>query len=283
MSSFTNNIYGADRINQSFAILGGATAQSYGAVGLNKPSTDVESFSTVLDQVTNMPSEGLPSDSPLGVTSALNPLISSTSFASMLTLPSGMASDEQFESSQFSQTNAARDSELMSRFEAVEPELPASFGVLTAQTVMAGDVESIIEGASASTGSTLLDFLEQLISQAEASQAEFNGSLDGDRQSSIRDLIENVAGDTGSTLRATLQEGVEGRGRELVADAIDTSGLRLLEPFAEPVQAIDYYGESAVLINGTLDVLVQPIGSLSLPPVGPTFANTQDELAGFAS
>lgn len=283
MNSFINNIYSADRINQSVAVLGGATAQSYGAVGLRKPSFDTENFSTVLDQVANIPAEGVTHDSHSRMSEAPNPVNSSSSLLSSLNSSSGSAFDESFESPDFSRTNEVRDSELISRFEATETESPAAFGLSSAQTVTAVDTETSAEGGAVSAGSTLLGFLEQVIAQAEASQAEFSGSFDGDRQSSIRDLIENFGSDTGSALRSALQDNVEGRGREFVADTFDASGLTLLEPIAEPVLAIDYYGESAVLINGALDLVVQPIGSFSLPPVGPTLTNAQNELASFAS
>lgn len=283
MNSFINNIYSADRINQSVAVLGGATAQSYGAVGLSKPSFDTENFSTVLDQVANVPAEGVTHDSHSRMSEAPNPVNSSSSLLSSLNSSSGSAFDESFESPDFSRTNEVRDSELISRFEATETESPAAFGLSSAQTVTAVDTETSAEGGAVSAGSTLLGFLEQVIAQAEASQAEFSGSFDGDRQSSIRDLIENFGSDTGSALRSALQDNVEGRGREFVADTFDASGLTLLEPIAEPVLAIDYYGESAVLINGALDLVVQPIGSFSLPPVGPTLTNAQNELASFAS
>lgn len=283
MNSFINNIYSADRINQSVAVLGGATAQSYGAVGLSKPSFDTENFSTVLDQVANVPAEGVTHDSRSRMSEAPNPVNSSSSLLSSLNSSSGSAFDESFESPDFSRTNEVRDSELISRFEATETESPAAFGLSSAQTVTAVDADTSAEGGAVSAGSTLLGFLEQVIAQAEASQAEFSGSFDGDRQSSIRDLIENFGSDTGSALRSALQDNVEGRGREFVADTFDASGLTLLEPIAEPVLAIDYYGESAVLINGALDLVVQPIGSFSLPPVGPTLTNAQNELASFAS
>lgn len=283
MNSFINNIYSADRINQSVAVLGGATAQSYGAVGLSKPSFDTENFSTVLDQVANVPAEGVTHDSHSRMSQAPNPVNSSSSLLSSLNSSSGSAFDESFESPDFSRTNEVRDSELISRFEATETESPAAFGLSSAQTVTAVDTDTSAEGGAVSAGSTLLGFLEQVIAQAEASQAEFSGSFDGDRQSSIRDLIENFGSDTGSALRSALQDNVEGRGREFVADTFDASGLTLLEPIAEPVLAIDYYGESAVLINGALDLVVQPIGSFSLPPVGPTLTNAQNELASFAS
>lgn len=283
MNSFINNIYSADRINQSVAVLGGATAQSYGAVGLRKPSFDTENFSTVLDQVANIPAEGVTHDSHSRMSEAPNPVNSSSSLLSSLNSSSGSAFDESFESPDFSRTNEVRDSELISRFEATETESPAAFGLSSAQTVTAVDTDTSAEGGAVSAGSTLLGFLEQVIAQAEASQAEFSGSFDGDRQSSIRDLIENFGSDTGSALRSALQDNVEGRGREFVADTFDASGLTLLEPIAEPVLAIDYYGESAVLINGALDLVVQPIGSFSLPPVGPTLTNAQNELASFAS
>lgn len=283
MNSFTNNIYGADRINQSVAVLGGATAQSYGAVGLSKPSFDTEHTPITQDQVTdNLPEDQIQA-SPDNPVAAVKSVIDISGLFSVLNLPAGPAFDEQFDTPVFSRADTTQDSELMSRFEAAETDLSAVPGLAAVQIVGAGGGDADVDGPAANPGSTLLSFLEQVIAQAEASQAEFNDSLDGDRQSSIRDLIDNVGSDTGGTLRTTLQDGVEGRGRELVADVIDASGLRLLEPAAEPVLAVDYYGESAVLINGALDLLVQPIGSFSLPPVGPTLANAQDELAVFAS
>ena len=131
-------------------------------------------------------------------------------------------------------------------------------------------------------GKSAVDLARELLQQygglrplLEASQAEFSGSFDGDRQSSIRDLIENFGSDTGSALRSALQDNVEGRGREFVADTFDASGLTLLEPIAEPVLAIDYYGESAVLINGALE-----LGGDAVATVGFTNGDTQKVNAG---
>lgn len=283
MDSFSNNIYGVDRINQSVTVLGGATAQSYGTVGLNKPTFDTESFTPVHDRVADVPPEDLTDDSPDGTSATIMTFVDSTSLVSALNLPAGVAFDEQFEPPVFSQTNEIRDSELMSRFEAVGTELPAAFGLATAQNGTSGDADSAVDGPAANAGSSLLSFLEQVIAQVEASQAEFNGSLDGDRQSFIRDSIENIGSDAGSTLRTTLQNNVADRGRELLMDGIEISGLTFLDPVAKPVLGFDYYGASADLINTTLDAVAQPIGSFSLPPVGPALTSANDELASFAS
>lgn len=243
MNSFSNNIYGADRINQSIAVLGGATAQSYGAVGLSKPASHTEFYVALLDLETNVSVEDEAHASPDSASPVIKPFIDPSNLVSELRLPAVAVLDEQFESPVFSRASAVQNSELMSRFDAEQTELPAGLGVAETQNSKAGDTDA--DAPVPNSSDSLLSFIEQLIEQAQASSDEFNGSLDGGRQHTVRDLIEDLG--------------------------------------SEPVLAVDYFGESAASINGVLDLAVQPIGSLSLPPVGPILANPRDEVAGFAS
>lgn len=244
MNSFSNNIYGADRINQSIAVLGGATAQSYGAVGLSKPASHTEFYVALLDLEVNVSVEDEAHASPDSASPVIKPFIDLSTLVSELRLPAFAVLDEQFDSPVFSRASAVQDSELMSRFDAEQTELPAGLGVGATQNSKAGDTDADAAPVPNSRDS-LLSFIEQVIEQAQTSSDEFNGSLDGGRQDTVPDLIEDLGG--------------------------------------EPVLAVDYFGESAALINGVLDLAVQPIGSLSLPPVGPILANPRDEVAGFAS
>ena len=264
-------------------MLGGATAQSYGAVGLSKPAVDTALVAAMQELVASGAQADLVHVNSDSAPAVAKPFVDSSGSVSIPNAPIGFALDEQFEPAVFSQTNAVEDSELMSRYEVIESEFPAQLGFGVVQNVAAGDVDVPTEGSPTNTGSSLLSFIEQVIAQAQASQQEFNSSLDGGRQGFIRESIDDVASGVGDALRTTLQDNVAGRGRELVADGIDLTGLSVLNTVAEPLLNTDYYVESAAVINGTLNLVIAPIGSFNLPPLGPVIANPQDEIASFAS
>ncbi len=85
----------------------------------------------------------------------------------------------------------------------------------------------------------------------------------------------------GSGIREFLQENVAGVGRELVSSSIDATGVELLDPIAEPLLGVDYYAKSAEVLNGLLDAVAQPIGSIALPQVGPLLADPREELSAY--
>lgn len=237
MNSFSNNIYSADRVNQSVAMLGGATAQSYGVVGLNKPAVDTAPVAVVQELIANGPNVDLIHFDSDSATAAFKPFVDSSSLLAMLSAPVGVALDEQFEPAVFSQTATVEGSELMSRYELIETEFPVPFGFGIVQNPAVVDVDVLPEGSTTNASSSLLSFIEEVIAQAQASQVQFNNSLDDGRQGFVRESIDSL----GSEIRAVLP------------------------------------------INDALELAITPIGSFSLPPLGSTLANSQDEIASFTS
>jgi len=55
----------------------------------------------------------------------------------------------------------------------------------------------------------------------------------------------------------------------------------LLDPIADPLLSVDYYAKSGEVLNGVMDAVVQPIGSISAPRVGPLLADPREELSAY--
>lgn len=194
MSSFTNNIYGADRAHQSVAVLGGATAQSYGAVGLSKPPVELEQILLQTMVVEGVYSEPLASvDADVGQVSTKS-VLEAVQFtpASRVSIP--VSAEELPETVPvFPDSMPESNPDLMSRYESTDSEIPVLSSVGSIQSFPAGENESGSDGAAASASASLLSFIEQVIAQAQASQNQFNGSLDGQRQGSIIDQLDELA------------------------------------------------------------------------------------------
>lgn len=274
MNSFSSNVYGADRVNQAVAVLGGATAQSYGAVGLNKPVLESEHFGAAQESVVALLTQDQALISPDSVSAMVKPFADSPGPVVALSPFANVVFDEQFESPVFTPSDSSQDSDLMSRFDAVETELSVGAGIVTPQNGAVGDVDSLADGISANANSSLLSFLEEVIAQAQASQEEFNGSLDGDNQGAIRELLGGIGSEARAGVRSSLLDNP--------VDALDIGVISLVNQVVEPVLTVSGNGGSTVPINETLDTIVQPIGSLSMPQVNFAMSNPQDRIPSSA-
>lgn len=283
MSDVHNEI--SDQTNQSIAILGGATAQSYSAVSLNASLAAFEAqqaeMSTSLayvndksnrsdTQITSQPLEKFIGDIPAALlTSRLSPLNIAEDLSE---LPDALVGAD------------IQNPELMSRFEGAFQEDES--GSVVQQNSPPSSVLSSADNSSeilstGSAGFSLLDFIEQVISQAQASQQEFDETFDGSRQGEFRELLVDTGSALGSGIREFFQENVAGSGRDLLSSSIDATGVEFLDPIADPLLSVDYYAMSAEVLNGMLDAVAQPIGSIALPQLGPLLADPREELSAY--
>lgn len=122
------------------------------------------------------------------------------------------------------------------------------------------------------TASSVFDLLTALSTES----ADLSGGFDGERQRLIRDFIDDVGERSGSGIREFLQTEVRGELKGALQGAVDSVGIEALDPVSDPVFAVDYYGESANIINGTLES--SSLSSVALPPLGPTFTAMTDPL-----
>lgn len=281
MSGFTQNIYDADRSSQSIALIGGATAQSYDVVGLQAPrSSVVPDLSIVEYFVTDSSSDNvsgsvdfLNSFQEKDLLSAL-PLKQDAPATSQV-----LAQEEQTSAVDLIDSFNISQPELMSRYQDFEQTLD---GFSVSPEFNGGTLNSVasdnLDGGTENNTFSLIDFLAEIVERAQSDQAEFETSFDGSRQGEIRDFIDFTGGELSSNIRSGLQDNVAGVPREALGEVVDSTGLDVLSAVTDPMLAVDYYGESAILINDLLGAIVQPIGAFSLPQIGPLLADPQNEL-----
>lgn len=141
--------------------------------------------------------------------------------------------------------------------------------------------EDIAASETAVPANSSLNLLELLNLQLDPSQNEmpdFTEGFDGSRQGAIREFIGTVGSSTGDSVREVFQEQVAGVGKGAVIELVDAANIQALDTLAQPVLAVDYYGQSSELINGLVDTAVQSIGSVALPRIGPAFNDTLNQL-----
>ena len=282
MSGIKNQI--SDQTIQAVALLGGATAQSYSAVSLNvspvAPDLQHADASLPTPDPTDK-SAGSDTESTLQSLEKLfidtfSPVVTSRPVSSntpeeLIELPNGFVQPD------------IQNPELMSRFEGSSLEDEGTFGIqqtgFSGTTLITDELPEAL--GTVGTGFSLLDFIEQAIAQAEASQQEFGETFDGGRQGEFRELLVDTGMAVGSGIREFLQENVAGVGRELVSSSIDAMGVEFLDSTADPLLNVDYYAKSAEVLNGLLDYAAQPIGSIALPQVGPLLADPREELSAY--
>ncbi len=283
MSGVHNQI--SDQTNQAIALLGGATAQSYNAVSLNASPVSLDSRQLDTGSpLSYLAEKNARSDIEIA-SQSLEKFVADTPAPSLVVRPSILNVAEEL--SERPDTLLATDTqnpELMSRFEGAfqGEESGAVFqqtGSSPAASLSADDSSDALTTNSA--GFSLLDFIEQAIAQAEASQQEFDETFDGSRQGEFRELLVDAGTALGSGVREFLQENVAGVGRELVSSSIDAMGEEFLDSTADPLLNVDYYAKSAEVLNGLLDYAAQPIGSIALPQVGPLLADPREELSAY--
>lgn len=281
MSGFTQNIYDADRSSQSIALIGGATAQSYDVVGLQAPRSSVVPDLSIVEYSTT-------DSSPDNVSGSVNILNSFQEKDLLSALPlkqdapatsQVLAQEEQTSAVDLIESFNISQPELMSRYQDFEQTLD---GFSVSPEFNGGTLNSVasdsLDGGTENNTFSLIDFLAEIIERAQSDQAEFENSFDGSRQSEIRDFIDFTGGELSSNIRSGLQDNVAGVPREALGEVVDSTGLDVLSAVTEPVLAVDYYGESATLINDLLGAIVQPIGAFSLLQIGPLLADPQSEL-----
>lgn len=282
MTKFLQDLYGPDRVNQAVALLGGATAPSYGAVSLDGAENLLETGLGVLpsdsDAYVTTPQRQADQDKSLGGDkSELDSATSSLRTAG----PSNVFADEPTGFEPVAPQQVAPDVDLITRFQTPDSDdfAPGAFlpidprgGAAAAEPVALNTVTSSVPS-----------FLEQLILKVEEASRDISTDLDGGTQGAVRELIFEIGSDLSTTVRMGLQDNVSGMGRELAARLLDEVNIDTLDAAAAPLLAIDYYGASASVINGILDSIAQPIGSIALPQVGPFVADLKGELVGFAA
>jgi hypothetical protein len=270
--------------NQAVALLGGSTAQSYRTVSLNASPAAFD----VLNTAASLPTSDLPNKSPRAEgdanTQALERLIVDTSVQLVPVRLSALNIPEELSELPVSLAEPdTQNAELISRFQSISQEDESSTGVL--QTVLTGNsvgTDEVQESiATAGTGFSLLDFIEQTIAQAEASQQEFETTFDGSRQGEVRELLIDAGMELDSGVRGFLQDNIAGATRGVLSSAIDATGVELLDSIAGPALSIDFYAKSAEMLNGLIDTVAQPIGSIALPQAGPLLASPREELAAY--
>ncbi|WP_130558195.1 hypothetical protein [Limnobacter thiooxidans] len=282
MSRFLQDVYGVDRLNQAVAVLGGATSPSYEAVSLHN---DIGSLESALGlPLTGLESvnESHPNSSDLDA--AFSNEKSIVEVASTQVRSGNMLNGLVDEPTGFGPgllRQVPLDAELMTRFQTSDADNSALSGTQSNDTRGALDVGSEPAASSNSTNS-MASFLEQLLAKVEAASSDVSTELDGSTQGAVRELVLELGSELSRSVRAELQDNVAGVGRELASQVIDRTGVDPLSSVTEPLLAIDYYGEFATLINGTLDSIGQPIGSISLPQIGPFVGDLKSELAGLA-
>lgn len=274
----------SDQTNQAIALLAGATAQSYNVVSLNISRTTPDLQYAVADLSSSESTEKSLAIHSEAALQSLEKLFVDTSAPLPTARPLPFsASEELSESPSGFVGPEVQNPELMSRFEDSSLDGEGSLGILQAG-VLATTLGSDESTETMSTGSTtfsLLDFIEQAIAQAEASRQEFGETFDGSRQGEFRELLVDAGRELGSGVREFLQDNVAGTGRELLSSTIDATGLGLLDPIADPLLSVDYYAKSGEVLNGVMDAVVQPIGSISGPRVGPLLADPREELSAY--
>lgn len=281
MSGFTQNIYDADRSSQSIALIGGSTAQSYDVVGLQAPRSSVVPDLSIVEYSVTDPSP----DNASGRVDILNSFQDKDLLSALPLKQDAPATSQVF--AQEEQTSAVdlidsfniSQPELMSRYQDFEQTLD---GFSVSPEFNGGTLNNVtsdnLDGDTENITFSLIDFLAEIIERAQSDQAEFENSFDGSRQSEIRDFIDFTGGELSSNIRSGLQDNVAGVPREALSEVVDSTGLDVLSAVTDPVLAVDYYGDSATLINDLLGSIVQPIGAFSLPQIGPLLADPQSEL-----
>lgn len=276
----------AELTNQAVALLGGVTAQSYSLMGLNvSPVLPYSQITAAGFPSSDLMDKQSRKDSDAS-TNAIEKVLVDTSFQKSPSAYSPLsATDEPNEVPDTFAVTQNQDPELTSRFKDALLEDDGVFGIVqTAVPVATPSTDEFSDApVNGSTGFSLLDFIEQAITQAEASRQEFEGTFDGSRQGEFREFLTGVASEAGGAVRGFLQDNIAGVGRDLLSSAIEATGSDSLDAAAAPVLNIDYYTKSAEVLNGLLDALAQPIGSISLPQLGPLAANPLDELSDYAS
>ncbi|HEX4878452.1 MAG TPA: hypothetical protein VFV39_01295, partial [Limnobacter sp.] len=147
---------------------------------------------------------------------------------------------------------------------------------------IANAAESVLEDFS-SLPASLLELIEQALEDARANQEEISPEFDGSGsgQAVVRDWIDSSLRDAAASAREFFQGEIRGEGREAIQTTVDALGSPLLSEAFEPLLAVDYYAAAADVINGLLDAVAQPIGSASLPRIGPLLDNPREELATY--
>lgn len=282
MSRFLKDVYNVDRANQAFAVLGGATAPSYQAISLHNAEHMLEpGFGVLLpglESVKEIFQRSSDSDSAFvgekAIIDATASQVRSTNILNGLgDEPSGIDVSQVRE--------VFQDMDLLTRFQTLDSDNGVSLSSGTGESRFGSDGGEPVALSSGPTG--MSSFLEQLVSKVEGAADDVSTDLDGSTQGAVRELILDIGSELSTSVRMELQENVAGVGRELAAQAIDRVGIEPLETAAEPLLAVDYYGESAGVINGILDGIGQPIGSIALPQLGPLVADLKSELAGFSA
>ncbi len=283
MTRFLQDVQYVDRLSQAVAVLGGTTSPSYEAVSLQNAESTVETalgISSVGSESLNGTNQHtVDLDSLLGgdrPTVEVAPAqVRNTNFSNGFTdEPIGLDASQLLQGSQ--------DPELLTRFQTQDsdPTAPSATQPSESRLVADGTGES---SATSSGSMSLSSFLDELVAQIEASSGDVSTEFSGSTQGAVRELVFEIGSELSTSVRQEFQDNLAGVGRELAEQVIDSVGIDPLSKAFEPLLAVDYYGESALVINGILDGIGQPIGSVSLPQVSPLTANFRNELTGLSA
>lgn len=188
MNGFIQNIQGVERLNQSVAVLGGATAQSYSAENLFSQADlatelsapilwsagDIEEFGSGMAYDFSNPAleKSLLEDAvpPAGPVSVQPSMLEGQPSLPVVT-----------------EDVVGAVSEMMSRFQEFEQSSTSGLNVLPAgESGDSGESESL---DTTIDGFLLSDFLAEIVEQAEESQEEFGSKFDGESQIDLLDPL----------------------------------------------------------------------------------------------
>lgn len=208
MSVSTNNINSADRGNLAVALIGGATAQSYDAVGMQALSLNVAPELTGIEYIAlasnaDTATPSLESSRQFHEKETHEPLVLNQAFGEF---NPGFGADESISSLVMIENQTTFVPELLSRYEDFDQRIDGFFNSPAASVdPLSGETstDSVLEVSGDMF--SLADFLAEAIQQTQSSQAGFENSFDSGGQGQLVEsvgLIHELLGSVGQPIGA---------------------------------------------------------------------------------
>ncbi|HEX4857217.1 MAG TPA: hypothetical protein VFV28_10415 [Limnobacter sp.] len=274
-----------DQNNQAMMVLGGATAHSYRELGLGSsgrllhPAVSILSISPQADAAGNTDTDSLSQESKPDLKSpdAFFPTVIGEDETMLLTDESLVAS--VLMPADLIQKALPQAPGFAASLPDGDPISSTSTGRVTGDQGLqsqAPDPSSLSSLSGA--GFSLQDLLKQILQEVQTSQDDLPDTFDGSRQGALRDLIVDLGKGTGEGVREFFQENISGVARSTVVSLVDSADSPALSAASKPILQADYYNMISEPVNSMVDSVIQPIGSVSLPRLGPEFNRGLDEL-----
>lgn len=271
MNTLFQPVRKADWVNQSIGLVGGVTAQSYQSLGLLRPGHEIMAplFS----------SRG--SDSPADATDLAAVSIGDFHLDIFHHLTGGSDNSNGGSVGAIDSTTAFDpDSQTASGTGAVGPVISSSpaESVFSSSLTDLSNAESLFQESVdsdllSSASSSLFDLLQQTVDQTPAEQNSFADTFSGERQNALRAEIE----EGGANVREFIADGIEertgGRLQGEVNGLLESAGIQSDE-------SLDVYAFGEQAVSDVVDAVVQPIGSVALPMVGPGLVAIREDFVG---